>query len=281
MISIPSIAPKLRKNREGIWTGAADSRVSYPDDGHDAYRAVEENSFWFEHRNRCILSVMKSFPPGGAFIDIGGGNGFVSLALERAGLDVVLVEPGSQGSRNAKARGLKNVIRATTGSAGFRPGSLPAVGLFDVIEHIRDDAAFLKSIRSLMRKNGRVYMTAPAYPGLWSDEDEPAGHFRRYSLKGLETAAAHAGFEIEFSSHFFRFLPIPIALFRALPYRLGLSRSRGNPLSEKDVRRDHTAGGGILKCATEFMLRSEPARLSAGKPMGFGGSVLVVARNTE
>ena len=281
MISIPSIAPSLRKNREGIWTCAADSKVSYPEHGHDACYAVEEKSFWFGHRNRCVLSAMKRFPPAGAIFDIGGGNGFVSLALEAAGFETVLVEPGPRGAGHAKARGLKNVIRATTESAGFRPGSLPAVGLFDVIEHIRDDAAFLKSIRHLMSAAGRVYMTAPAYPALWSDEDESAGHFRRYSMKGLEAAAVNAGFEIEFSSHIFRFLPIPIALSRALPHRLGLSRSYRKPLSGKDVRRDHAAGGGILKNAAELMLRSEPARLEAGKPMGFGGSVLVVARNPE
>ncbi len=47
MIPIPSIAPKLRKNREGIWTSEADTRVSYPAEGHDACYAVEEKSFWF------------------------------------------------------------------------------------------------------------------------------------------------------------------------------------------------------------------------------------------
>lgn len=278
MISISTIAPKLRKNREGIWTSAADSDVSYPEEGHDTFRAVEEKSFWFEHRNRCILSVMKRLPPAGALFDIGGGNGFVSLALEAAGFETVLVEPGPRGASHAKARGLKTVICATTESAGFKPGSLPAVGLFDVIEHVRDDIAFLKSIRSLLLKNGRIYVTAPAYPALWSDEDGAAGHFRRYRVMDLEKTAEQAGFEVEFSSHIFRFLPIPIALFRCLPYRLGLSRSRGKLLSEKDVRRDHAAGGGILKNAVEFLLRSEPARLSAGEPMGFGGSALVVAR---
>lgn len=278
MISIPSIAPKLRRNREGIWISASAGRVSYPEHGHDACYAVEEKSFWFEHRNRCILSVMMAFPPEGAVFDIGGGNGFVSLALGRAGFDAVLVEPGPRGASHAKARGLETVIRATTESAGFRPGSLPAVGLFDVIEHIRDDAAFLKSIRNLMAEGGRVYMTAPAYPGLWSDEDKAAGHFRRYSLKELEAAAVNAGFEVEFSSHIFRFLAIPIALFRSLPYKLGLSGPGGKSLSQKDVQRDHVAGTGILKNATEFLLRSEPARLEAKKPMGFGGSCLVVAK---
>ncbi len=214
---------------------------------------------------------MKAFPPAGALFDIGGGNGFVSLALERAGFETVLVEPGPQGASHAKREGLKTVIRATTESAGFRPASLPAVGLFDVIEHIADDTAFLKSIGNLMVKGGRIYMTAPAYPVLWSDEDEAAGHFRRYRLKGLEATAVKAGFEIEFSSHIFRFLPIPIVLFRSLPYRLGLHGHGKKNLNQADVQRDHEAGGSILKRTTESLLRSEPARTRGKKAHGFRG----------
>ena len=36
-----------------------------------------------------------------------------------------------------------------------------------------------------MKENGRLYATVPSYSFLWSEEDILAGHFRRYTLKGL------------------------------------------------------------------------------------------------
>jgi SAM-dependent methyltransferase len=170
---------------------------------------------------------VKTYPPedNGTIFEIGGGNGIVSLGLVNAGFDVALLEPGNVGAINAKKRGLKNVICATTDTAKLKQYSLPAVGLFDVIEHIEDDFAFLQSIRNLMKKGGRLYATVPSYSLLWSEEDVFAGHFRRYALEDISKVLECAGFQVEFSSYIFRFLPIPIFLFRTLPYKIGLSKA--------------------------------------------------------
>ncbi len=184
MVDIQSISTGLQLGNDGIWYSSNTEDISYPSDGNDACFAIEENSFWFKHRNNCIASVVKSYPPksNGTIFDIGGGNGFVSLGLANSGFNVVLVEPGKFGASNTKKRGLSNVICATTDTAKFNPHSLPAVGLFDVMEHIEDDLNFLKSIKELMKKNARLYVTVPSYSFLWSAEDVFAGHFRRYDL---------------------------------------------------------------------------------------------------
>ena len=78
----------------------------------------------------------------------------MALAIERAGFDVVLVEPGLTGATNGKNKGLKDVICATADAARFKPHSLPAIGLFDVLEHIEDDLSFLKSLKRLLKKLG-------------------------------------------------------------------------------------------------------------------------------
>jgi SAM-dependent methyltransferase len=279
MTDMRSVAAGLRKGRDGIWYGLHAPEISYPANGHDVFRSVEEKSFWFEHRNRCILSVVRSHPPQGTIFDIGGGNGFVSLALSRSGFDTVLVEPGLQGCRNARARGLEGVVCATGDSAKFRPHSLPDIGLFDVLEHIEDDLAFLKSFRRLIRKGGRLYMTVPAYPALWSGADLSAGHFRRYSPNTIRRVVREAGFEDEFCTCIFRFLPIPIALFRSLPHRLGLSRKEEGSPGAAPAGRDHAIRSGILKKASTLVFLPEIRRLEAKKPMGFGGSCLIVAKS--
>ena len=190
----------LELGDDGIWYGPDDQDLSYPSGGNEYCFAVEDSSFWFWHRNECIASVVASFPPQdrGTIFDVGGGNGLVSLRLATAGFSVALLEPGRVGVANARNRGLETVICATTHTANFRQHSLPAVGLFDVLEHIEDDLAFLQSIGNLLIEGGRLYATVPAYSFLWSADDAQAGHFRRYAAKDLGHVLQAAGFEIEF-----------------------------------------------------------------------------------
>lgn len=274
-VDISSLSSKLRKAGDGIWYAPDVQIVSYPSEGNDNCFAVESTSWWFKHRNDCIVSLVEAFlpPSRGCIFDIGGGNGFVAQGLAEAGIEVALVEPGLAGARNAKARGIDNVVCATIDTAGFAPDSLPAVGLFDVIEHIEDDVGFLQGICGILRNDGRLYATVPAYQWLWSDEDIKAGHYRRYTRERICEVLLKAGFEVEFSTYFFRFLPLPILLLRALPHRLGLTRK----LAPEDAAgKDHDSGAS--SGAIDSLLRPELKKIRARKSMAFGGSCLLVAK---
>jgi len=279
MIDIPSLSTELRMASDGIWYASESEALSYPVEGNAECFSIEDDSFWFRHRNNCIATAVALLPPkdGGAIFDIGGGNGFVSGCLQKLGYQVALVEPGLAGARNAKTRGLDNVICATTNTAHFHSSSLPAVGLFDVIEHIDDDLGFLKSIHASLVSDGYLYATVPSYAFLWSDEDVSAGHFRRYSLNSISEVLKSAGFTIEFSSYIFRFLPFPIFLLRSLPYRLGISKRRGS--SESAVR-DHASQDTITTKILDTLLETETKNLKKQKSMKFGGSCLIVARKS-
>jgi len=268
-------APNLELGPEGWWVSETLSKVSYPEAGNELCYAVEESSFWFEHRNRCILEVMKLFPPAGTLFDVGGGNGCVARAIQQSGFEVVLVEPGLAGVRNAVKRGIRQVVRSTLADAGFRAETLPAVGLFDVIEHIAGDREFLTGTSRLLIPGGRVYITVPAYPWLWSHEDIQAGHFRRYDLSGLSNVLDKAGYVIDFATYIFSFLPLGILFRRALPYRLGFGTKEA---SEAAVRSDHEASHPIIRHLLRILTRSELSRIATGRPLRRGGSCLVVAR---
>lgn len=181
--------------------------VSYPSEGNDRCFEIEDKSFWFQHRNACIIDLVKKFPPRGKgpIFDVGGGNGFVAKGLTDAGWDVVLVEPGSGGAQNAKKRGLQHVICATTQSAGFRPGCIPAIGIFDVVEHIKNEETFLRHLYKLLEPGGMFYLTKPAFSFLWSRHNLYAKHFRRYRCKTLCHNLKNINFKRRFSSFFFCF----------------------------------------------------------------------------
>jgi len=276
MIDIRSIAPDLTLSADGVWCSQSQQEVSYPSDGNESCFQIEESSFWFKHRNACIVAAVTSFPPNdlGPIFDIGGGNGYVSIGLIQAGFDVVLVEPGRAGAVNARKRGVPTVICASTATAGFAPSAMAAVGLFDVVEHIQDDVRFLRSIRGLVKKGGRLYATVPAYSALWSNEDELAGHFRRYTCGSISQAIEQAGFKVQYATYIFRPLPLPILLLRALPHRLG----RASPASNtRDITRDHHPGSSIASRALRWLLDGEASKISSKRRMACGGSCLVVA----
>jgi len=111
---------------------------------------------------------------------------------------------------------------------------------------------------------------------LWSWEDVAAGHYRRYTRKSICKVIEQAGFEVEFSSYIFRFLPIPIAVFRVLPYRIGISRPNNRA---PNVGGDHSVQGGAIASMLAFVLNSEIENLKNNKAMSFGGSCLIVAKS--
>jgi SAM-dependent methyltransferase len=232
----PPAGAGLRLGADGLWRPAEHeaevAAVSYPEGGHDACFEVEDGSFWFRHRSRCIVAAMRRHPPPlGAWLwDIGGGNGVVAAALAAAGQPVVLLEPGLAGARNALRRGLTPVVCGEALSCGLPPGSIAAAGLFDVVEHIADDVGYLRGLHRLLQPGGRLYLTAPAHPALWSQEDIDAGHCRRHTLASMHRLLSAGGYEPIWSSYFFRPLPLPIAILRSLPFRLGL-RPRRDPMA--------------------------------------------------
>ncbi len=220
---------------------------------------------------------MRRYPPPGVVFDVGGGNGYVASGLKQAGIPVVLVEPGRQGIENARRRGLAPLICSTLEDAGFLPGSLPAVGLFDVLEHIREDEAFLQAVYPLLAPGGRVYLSVPAFRLLWSVDDDYAGHYRRYSVSQVQRILSRAGYQVEYAGYIFSMLPMPVLLMRALPSRLGWRK--GDDWNR--YQQEHTRLSGPAGRLLKHWLDWELGQLRRGRAIPFGGSCLVAARKAS
>jgi len=250
--------------------------ISYPADGNAICFQVEDNSFWFRHRNRCIVEAVTQFPPSGHILDIGGGNGWVARALIDAGFRTVLLEPGREGAENARRhRRIPEVINATLEDAGFASASVPAAGLFDVLEHIDDDAGFLRTVADLLEPGGYVYLTVPAHNWLWSLADVDARHFRRYTTDQLRERFERAGFAVQYVTYFFEALVPPVFLLRTLPYAVGLRGRRGDPHTE------HTGGSPRVSAYIERLLSREVDVIAKRRTLTTGTSCLLVARKSS
>ncbi|WP_372015997.1 class I SAM-dependent methyltransferase [Pseudoxanthomonas sp. 10H] len=272
---IQDISSNLQPDADGIYvTPGSTAKVSYASHGHAECFGVEDASFWFRHRSECISAMVKCHPhPGGTFLDLGGGNGYVAQRLEADGHDVLLVEPGPEGARNARMRRhLPHVACARMEDCQFKDGSFGAIGMFDVIEHIQDDRGFLVGIAPLLAHGGKLYLSVPCHDWLWSQADVTAGHFRRHTTASM-VSLLDGLFRIDYLSFIFLPLVLPQLLLRALPYRLGLGRDGLLPPEVEHGKR----GNGMAIDLLDRILAIETRRIRRGGRIPFGASCLVSA----
>jgi SAM-dependent methyltransferase len=96
--------------------------------------------------------------------------------------------------------------------------------LLDTLEHIGEPERFLESIAYHLRPGGRLLITVPALPMLFSRYDEADGHVKRYRVGVLRQELAAAGLTLERHS-FWGLSMIPVLLARKLILRF-LPRER-------------------------------------------------------
>ena len=170
-----------------------------------------------------------------------------------------------------KKRGLKKLICANFNEIDLYPNSIPAIGIFDVLEHIQNDYEFLNKIYKFLILEGKLYITVPAYNFLWSNKDCIAGHYRRYDLNQLESIVKQIGLEIEYFTYIFSILPIPIFLFRTLPTKLNLQK-------KEITKTEHKIRKGLTGNILQKICVSELKAIFKEKSIPFGGSCLLVAK---
>lgn len=155
-----------------------------------------------------------------------------------------------------------------------RQGAIPmaldrrydALCLFDVLEHIDDDAGALDWCHDRLTEDGRLFLTVPAYRFLWSRHDELAHHKRRYTRATLLPRVAKR-FAVDYASYF------NFHLFPAIAAQRLLQRGLHLPGGEQDKR----AGGGALNGLLTAIFASERLWLGLA-PLPFGVSLFVAAR---
>jgi SAM-dependent methyltransferase len=63
----------------------------------------------------------------------------------------------------------------------------------DIVEHLDDDAGVLRRLKPLLKKDGIIIISVPAYQWLWSNHDVSLHHKRRYTRRLLKRTVMSAG----------------------------------------------------------------------------------------
>lgn len=165
---------------------------------------VEARHWWFVGRRRIVdhLIAALGLPADATILDAGCGTGGNLAMLARHGRVLAFELDGEARAIAAQRSGLAV-------EPGQLPHRLPAaaqgldlVTLLDVLEHLDDDRAALQGLFERLAPGGRVVVTVPALPALWSRHDEAHHHRRRYRKGELVALARAAGFEIDLVSYY-------------------------------------------------------------------------------
>lgn len=87
--------------------------------------------------------------------------------------------------------------------------------LFDVLEHIADESAFLNALIFHLSPGGYVILNVPAGQWAYSEYDRAAGHVRRYVINTLRDAIRSTGLSVTRWTYW-GFPLVPILLLRNL-----------------------------------------------------------------
>lgn len=266
----------IKKDFNGIWVSDSLTQISYPDMGSQNAFNLENKSFWFNHRNKIIETIIKRYPIDGDFVDVGGGNGYQLMKISELNPSNknILIEPSYQGCLAANKRNIKEVYNIKFENFDFNVYNINGIGLFDVLEHIKNDEIFLSKLLCKLKKNSRIYISVPAHQFLWSDIDHYGGHYRRYNKKMVTKLSYKLDVDLEYFSYFFCYL-LPISfLLRGLPYKFG-KRISDQQLMDQENNQHNPKG--VTKRVFNFLEKLELNKIARSK-VGFGASCIFILR---
>jgi len=183
---------------------------------------IEGKHWWFVGRRAIIRSIIeKRVRPkdSSRILEAGcGTGGNLAMLGDYGSLEALEYDD------DARA-----IARERSG-IDVQPGRLPdgidhvngpyqLVTLFDVLEHLEEDEASLRSLSKLLASDGKIILTVPALQFLWSDHDVVHHHHRRYSSARLREVLERAGLQVEYISYFNSLL-LPAAILQRLASRL-------------------------------------------------------------
>jgi len=189
---------------------------------YDRMAELDELHWWYRARRNILSDLIErriKLPPEARILEIGCGTGHNVLMLKRFGeVDAIEIDEAARelaSERLGKAVGTAPLPQLT----GVEDAGYDLIAILDVLEHVEADEQALGSMARKLKSGGRILITVPAHPWMWSAHDVVNHHQRRYTKRSLEEVIARAGLKIDMISYFNSLL-FPLAAAARLAGRI-------------------------------------------------------------
>jgi len=171
---------------------------------YQQFRELERTHWWFRGRRTVYFGLLRRWLGGNApqrTLDLGAGLGGFLPGLSELSQHVWPADVDRESLVHCRERGFSGGVVSNGYALPYRAGSFDLVCLFDAIEHIPDDAKAMREVMRVLRPGGHVFVSVPAYPFLFSNNDRVAQHQRRYTRGQLRVLFEGAGLAVARSTH--------------------------------------------------------------------------------
>lgn len=214
---------------------------------------LEEGYWWHVAKRRLAGEMLQRYLPApGLLVEGGIGSGRNLLEFQRLGYQVVGLDIMPQSIARARQVGVPDVyIHDLVEPWPVPPGTVRAVVMLDVLEHLADPVRALNNVAQVLRDDGGLLLTVPAYPALYSDWDRTLGHHLRYTTADLLRQAAEAGLYPVYKGHWNSFSVPAAVVSRKLFRKRSIANGAAFP------RLPETLNQVLIgcACAERFVLR--------------------------
>ncbi len=183
---------------------------------YDIETRVERFHWWFVGRRELLRSILMSLKisKSSLALEVGCGTGANLSTLGSAGLYGVGLDRSTYALTLVRSKNELPLLAGDINNLPFKTKSVGLIIAMDILEHLDDDRSGINESYRILKRNGLLILTVPAFKFLWGIQDRVTGHKRRYTKKQIVNRLKEMEFDILKSSYFNFFLFFPILLAR-------------------------------------------------------------------
>ncbi len=158
-------------------------------DYKDLQAGQTKENFWFRAKNDLINVLMKKACKNRnrlRILNIGAGTGDDLEVLNKFGKNYVIdIDKDALSVIDDKSCEERKIADAC--NLPYDDNFFDVVVSFDVFEHIKNDQKAISEVYRVLKENGVLIFTVPAFQFLFSSHDKALHHQRRYSKENIKT----------------------------------------------------------------------------------------------
>ncbi|WP_245782297.1 class I SAM-dependent methyltransferase [Actinokineospora terrae] len=173
--------------------------TTLPLTGERTVPGIDEENYWFRRHEIAYLHLA-AHCEGKTTLEAGCGEGYGAALLAERGSVIGLDYDESAIAHVSKKYPAVRAVRGNLAYLPLRDGSVDVVANLQVIEHLWDQAGFLRECHRVLRPGGRLLVTTPNRITFSPGRDTPLNpfHTRELAPSELDDLVRAAGFTTEY-----------------------------------------------------------------------------------